>query len=74
MYQSKALTADFGGGSIRSGDFGIHLDHQVFLLDAQLVPDLNLLLDPSRELVTDDRVADVANPFLQNPEDFLLCR
>ena len=74
MFKSKALTADFGGGSVRCGDFGIHLHHQVFLLDAQLVADLDLLLDPPCELVTDDRVANVANPFLRNPVDLLLIR
>lgn len=61
---SKILTADGCGLLENSGNFGVHLDHEILFIGGLLVPGVHLVLDPFAKSVFKDRCADVANPLL----------
>ena len=67
----KILTRDLGGGSECPSKLRVHLDDLRLGADERLVPDLDLLVHPRRELRREDRVDHVDEPLLRHLLDLV---
>ena len=67
----KILTRNLGGGSECLSKLRVHLDDLRLGVDERLVPDLDLLVHPRRELRREDRVDHVDEPLLRHLLDLV---
>ena len=69
----KIILTRYLGGFLESfRQVRINLDHLVLLAGHHLVPDLDLLFDPSLKVVLDHRVDDVAQKLLGKLVDLIM--
>ena len=67
----RILTRNLGGGGECLSKLRVHLDDLRLGVDERLVPDLDLLVHPRRELRGEDRVDHVDEPLLRHLLDLV---